>query len=91
MRSVDLLLKFGNLDQTNGKCGSVHGAKYTLHYDSYVGMCFLSPSLGGEGINRFLCVSRLHQHLHWHNTQLCARFLLNKLTDSYQTNVCIYD
>ena len=57
--------KCGNSDQTNGKC-SFHEAKYTLHCDSYVGMCFLSPSLGGEGINRFLCVSRLHQHLHWH-------------------------
>ena len=88
-RSVDLLLKFGNLDQTNGKCSFVHDAKYTLHCDSYVDMCFLSPSLEREGINRFLCVYRLHQHLHWHDTHLCARFHLNKLTDSYQTNVCI--
>ena len=78
MRYVDFLLKFGDLDQTDSKCSC----------ESYVGMCFLSPSLGGEGINRFLYVSRLHQHLHWHDTHLCARFLL---TYFYQTNMCIYD
>ena len=73
------------------KCSFVHDAKYTLHFDSYLGMCFLSPSLEGEGINWFLRVSCLHQHLHWHHTHLCVRFLPDKLTDSYQTNVCTYD
>ena len=90
-RSVDFLLKFGDLDQTNGKCGFLLDAKYTLSSVSYVGMCFLSSSPGGEGINRFLCVSRLHHHLHWHDTHLCARFLLLEVTYFYQTNVCIFD